>query len=41
MTIIHFQRDPTYRSLMEENSIDYIQKFKELASSMDKESVSS
>ena len=33
----HAQGDPTYRSLMEESSVDYIQKFKELASSMDKE----
>jgi len=28
------QVDPTYRSLIEETSVDYIQKFRELASQM-------
>ena len=28
------QVDPTYRSLLEETSVDYIQKFRELASQM-------
>lgn len=34
LAVLIFQVDPTYRSLLEDTSVDYIQKFRELASQM-------